>query len=92
MSLNYSKALASVIHTFEHLLLQDQSDDFSKNLSVAFLGWEKGCIRLWDRSDENYGFYGNRKPPLTCNGKNDVSTFSRLFFFLYIYDPFDIGS
>ena len=24
-------------------------------------------------------FHGNRKPPLTYNGENDVSTFSRLF-------------
>ena len=26
------------------------------------------------------GFHGNRKPPLTYNMENDVSTFSRLFF------------
>ena len=33
------------------------------------------------------GFHGNRKPPLSYNGKNDVSTFSRLFLigsFLYL--------
>ena len=30
---------------------------------------------------ENSGFHGNRKPPLTYNGENDVSTFSRLFLF-----------
>ena len=29
--------------------------------------------------DQNAGFHGNRKPPLTYNGENDVSTFSRLF-------------
>ena len=32
-------------------------------------------------------FHGNRKPPLTYNGENDISTFSRLFFirsFLYL--------
>ena len=32
-------------------------------------------------------FHGNRKPPLTYNGENDVSTFSRLFLvrsFLYL--------
>ena len=35
----------------------------------------------------NSGFHGNRKPPLTYNGENDVSTFYRLFFirsFLYL--------
>ena len=50
-------------------------------LCVASLGWGKGkgCIRFWGRLDQNSGFYGNRKPPLTYNGENDVSTFSRLF-------------
>ena len=28
---------------------------------------------------QNSGFHGNRKPPLTSNGENDVSPFSRLF-------------
>ena len=35
----------------------------------------------------NSGFHGNRKPPLTYNGENNVSTFSRLFLirsFLYL--------
>ena len=39
------------------------------------------------RLDQNSGFHGNRKPPLTYNGENDVSTFSWLFFiqsFLYL--------
>ena len=40
-----------------------------------------GNIRLWDRLDKNPGFHGNRKRPLTCNGENDVSTFSLLFFY-----------
>ena len=42
---------------------------------------------FWGRLDQNSGFYGNRKPPLTFNGENDVSTFSRLFLiqsFLYL--------
>ena len=30
------------------------------------------------RLDENSGVHGNRKPPLTYNGVNGVSTFSRL--------------
>ena len=39
------------------------------------------------RLDQNSGFHGNRKPPLTYNGENDVSTISRLFLirsFLYL--------
>ena len=42
---------------------------------------------FWGRLDQNCGFHGNRKPPFTYNGQNDVSTFSRLFLirsFLYL--------
>ena len=42
---------------------------------------------FWVVLDQNSGFHGNRKPPLTYNGLNDVSTFSRLFLirsFLYL--------
>ena len=45
-------------------------------LYVASQGWGKGCIRFWGRSDQNPGFCGNRKSPLTYNGENDVSTVS----------------
>ena len=47
----------------------------------------KGCIRFWGRLDQNSRFHGNRKPLLTYNGENDVSTFSWLFLiwsFLYL--------
>ena len=53
----------------------------------SIIGWGKGCLRFWGRLDQNSGFHGNRKPPLTYNGENDVSTFSRLFLmrsFLYL--------
>ena len=56
-------------------------------LYEASLGWGKGCIKFWDRLDQNSGFHGNRKRLLTYNGENDFSTFSRLFlirFFLYL--------
>ena len=39
------------------------------------------------RLDQNSGVHGNRKPPLTYNGENAVSTFSRLLLirsFLYL--------
>ena len=39
------------------------------------------------KAAQGSGFHGNRKPPLTYNGENDVSTFSQLFLvrsFLYL--------
>ena len=47
----------------------------------------KALGRLSGRLDKKSGFHGNRKPPLTYNGENNVSTFSQLFFirsFLYL--------
>ena len=38
----------------------------------------EGCIRFLGRLDQNSGYHGNRKPQLTYNGENDVSTVSRL--------------
>ena len=34
--------------------------DHNEILSEASLGWGKGCIRFWARSDQNSGFQGNR--------------------------------
>ena len=76
-----------VVHTFKPVYLWSQLANLDQILCVASLEWGKGCIRSWGRLDQNSGFHGNRKPPLTCNGKNDVSTFSRLFLigsFLYL--------
>ena len=56
-------------------------------LCVGSLGMGKGCIMFWGRLDQNSGIHGNRKPPLTDNGENDVSTFSQSFLirsFLYL--------
>ena len=56
-------------------------------LYVASLWVGKSCIMFWGRLDQNSGAHGNRKPPLTYNGENDVSTFSRLLLirsFLYL--------
>ena len=56
------------------------------NLDQILLGVGKGCIMFWGRLDQNSGVHDNRKPPLTYNGENGVSTFSRLlliwFFFI----------
>ena len=76
-----------VVHTYKLEYLRSQLANLDQILCVALLGWGKGCIRFWGRFDQNSGFHGNRKPPLTYNGENDVSTFSRLFLiqsFLYL--------
>ena len=75
------------IHTFELENLWSYLANLDQILCVELLGWGKGCIRFWGRLDQNCGFHGNRKFPLTYNGENDVSTFSRLFLirsFLYL--------
>ena len=72
-------------HTFELEYLWSQLAKLDHILCVGSLGWWKGCIRFWGRLDQNSGFHGNRKPPLTYNGENDVSTFSRLFFYLILF-------
>ena len=41
-------------------------------------------MMLKGRLNQNSGFHGNRIPPLTYNGKNDVSSFSGLFLILFI--------
>ena len=77
-------------HTFELEYLWSQLANLNQILCVASLGWGKGCIRFWGRLDPNSGFHGNRKPPLTCNWENDVSTFSWLFlirsFLAHLYE------
>ena len=74
-------------HSFELEYLWIQLANLDQILCVASLGWEKGCIMFWGRLDQNSAVHGNRKPPLTYNGENGVSTFSRLLFirsFLYL--------
>ena len=47
----------------------------------------KSCITFWGRLDQNSCVHGNRKPSLTYNGENGVSTFPRLLLiwsFLYL--------
>ena len=74
-------------YTFELEYLWDQLANLDQILCVASLGVGKGCIMFWGWLDQNSGVHGNRKPPLTYNGENGVSTFSRLFLirsFLYL--------
>ena len=80
VSLKYTNGPPSVVvvHTFKLEYLWSQLANLDQILCVASLGWGKGCIRFWGRLDQNSGQHGNRKAPLTYNGENDVSTFSRL--------------
>ena len=74
-------------YTFELEYLWGQLANLNQILCEASLEVLKGCIMSWDRLDENSGVHGNRKPPLTYNGENDVSTFSWLLLirsFLYL--------
>ena len=74
-------------YTFKLEYLWGQSVNLDQILYVALLGVGKGCIMFWGRLDQNSGVHGNRKPPLTYNGENGVSTFSRLLLirsFLYL--------
>ena len=45
---------SSVIHNFKHENLCNQWADHNEILSQASLGWRKGCIRFWARSDQNW--------------------------------------
>ena len=74
-------------YTFELECLWDKLANLDQILCVASLGVGKGCIMFRGRLDQNSGAHGNRKPPLTYNGENGVSTFSRLLLirsFLYL--------
>ena len=74
-------------YTFELEYLWGQLANLDQILYVASLGVGKGCIKFWGRLDQNSGVHVNRKPPLTYNGENGVSTFSRLLLiqsFLYL--------
>ena len=74
-------------YTFELEYLWGQLANLDQILCVASLGVGKGCIMFWGKLDQNSGVHGNRKPPLTYNGENGVSTFSPLLLiwsFLYL--------
>ena len=74
-------------YTFELEYFWGQLANVDQILCVASLGVGKSCIMFWGRLDQNSGVHGNRKPPLTYNGENGVSTLSRLLLirsFLYL--------
>ena len=74
-------------YTFELEYHWGQLANLEQIVCVASLGVGKGCIMFWDRLDQNSGVHGYRKSPLTYNGENGVSIFSRLLLiwsFLYL--------
>ena len=74
-------------YIFKFEYLWGQLANLVQILCVASWGVGKGCMVFWDRLDQNSVFNGNRKPPLTYNGENGVSTLSRLLLirsFLYL--------
>ena len=74
-------------YTFELEYFWVQLVSLDQILCVVSLRVEKGCIMFWGRLDHNSGVHGNRKPPLTYNWENCVSTFSQLLLtrsFLYL--------
>ena len=74
-------------YIFELEYLWGQLVNLDQILCVASLGMGKGCLMFCGRLDQNSGVHGNRKPPLTYNGENGVSTVSRLLLirsFLYL--------
>ena len=69
--------MTKILH-FQTWISLRQLANLDQILCLSSEGVGKGCIRFWGRLDQNSGVHGNRKPPLTYNGENGVSTFSRL--------------
>ena len=79
--------VTKISHFWTWLYLWSQLASLDQILFVASLGWGKCYIRFWARLDQNSGFHGNRKPPLTYNGEMMSPAFFRLFLirsFLYL--------
>ena len=57
------------------------------NFMRSIIGVGERLRTVWGQIRSKLGFHGNRNPPLTYNGENDVCTFFRLFLirsFLYL--------
>ena len=78
--------MSKILHFWTLISLRPVGQSWS-NFMCSITGSGKGCIMFWGRLDQNSGVHGNRNPPLTYNGENVVSTFSRLLLsrsFLYL--------
>ena len=75
-----------ISHIWTWISLKPVAQSWS-NLMCSIIGVGERLHNVLGQIGSNAGFHGNRKPPLTYNGENDVSTFSRLFLirsFLYL--------
>ena len=74
-------------YTFELEYLWGKLANLDQILYVASRGMGKGYTMFWGRLDQKSGVHRNRNLPLTYNGENGFSTFSRLLLiqsFLYL--------
>ena len=79
--------MTKILHFWTSISLRPSGQSWSNFMCSITRGVWKGCIMFWGWLDQNSGVHGNRKPPLTYNGENGVSTFSQLFLilsFLYL--------
>ena len=78
--------VTKISHFWTWISLKPVGQSWS-NFMCSINGVGERLHKVLGQMDQNSGFHGNRKPPLTYNGENDVSTFSRLFLirsFLYL--------
>ena len=78
--------MTKILHFRTWISLRPVGKSWS-NFMCSITGVGERLHKVLGRLDQNSGFHGNRKPSLTYNGENDVSTFSQLFFirsFLYL--------
>ena len=69
--------MTKILHFQTWISLRPVGQSWS-NFMCSIIGGGESCIMFWGRLDQNSGVHGNRKPPLTYNKENDVSTVSQL--------------
>ena len=74
--------MTKILHFRTWISLRPVGQSWS-NFICCITGVGKGCIMFWGWLDKKSGVHGNRKPPLTYNGENIVSTVSRLLLIQY---------
>ena len=69
--------MTKILHFWTWISLRPVGQSWS-NFICSITGGGERLQMFWGRLDQNSGVHGNRKPPLTYNGVNGVSTFSWL--------------
>ena len=67
--------MTKILHFQTWISLRPVGQYWSKFM-YSITGVGKGCIMFWGRLDQNSGFHGNRKPPLTYS----IYLFSVVFY------------